>query len=63
MIEPENGLGNRVAICEKLELVWEYGQWAVYSDEMGPQWRGHGDSYQGAILSYLAERLGLREIV
>jgi len=58
-IDPAEGRGNRTAISETLGLAWEEGHWVVYSEEIGPQWRGRGESYQGAILNYLAARLGL----
>ena len=56
---PPEKAGNRVAICETVGLAWEEGHWAIYSPKIGPQWRGRGDSVNGAVLDYLSARLGL----
>lgn len=51
----------KVGLLEVLRVTFADGQWEVTSTQpnASPQWVGHGEYKQEAILNYLKTRLGL----
>lgn len=51
-----------VGILQTVDVTFVDGQWQLSGEEGdGPTWHGTGDSLNGAILDWLAARLGLKD--
>lgn len=48
-----------VGILQTLDIEFAGGGWLVTGEEGGTMWHGRGENQHGAVLDWLASRLGL----